>query len=102
MSREKHAIEFVKLLRIRAGGYRQLYIKLHGKEPTKQQVKNLNNHVNRGNFNTEFILDLIEAFDLEEVTLGEMFKGLNKEPETDVSTAQAKGTSPKKGTAKRK
>lgn len=75
MSRKKHAIEFVKILRLKAGGYKELYIKLHGTEPTPQQVKTLNTYVNRGNFNTEFLLDLMEAFDLEDVTLGELLAG---------------------------
>lgn len=52
-----------------------MYTKLYGKEPTPQEVKNLTNYVNRGNYNTAFLLHLINAFELENVTLGEVFKG---------------------------
>lgn len=74
----KDAIEFVKILRVKAGGYRQLFVKLYGREPTKDEVKNLGNYVTRGNYNTKFMNLLIDAFELENVTLGEFFKGKTK------------------------
>ena len=79
LDRNKHAKQFVKVLRTKCGSYREMYIKLHKTEPSKRDVQTLTNYVNRGNFNTEFMLDLIEAFDLEDVTLGEFFKGKTKD-----------------------
>lgn len=78
MNSNKHAIQFVKVLRVKCGSYRKMYTLLYGKEPSQKDVKNLTNYVNRGNYNTQFLVNLIDAFELENVTLGEIFKGTTK------------------------
>ncbi|MCY7293800.1 hypothetical protein [Alteromonas sp. a30] len=74
----KHAIQYVKQLKDSCGGYRDFFIKLYGREPSKQDVQSLINAVNRGKYNMDFILRLVAAFDLDNVTFGEFYKGQQK------------------------
>lgn len=74
----KHAILYVKKLKDSCGNYRDFFIKLYGHEPSKQDVQSLTNAVNRGRYNMEFILRLLAAFDLDNVTFGEFYKGQEK------------------------
>ena len=79
MDRNKHAKQFVKVLKTKCGSYRDFYIKLHGTEPTKQDVQTLTNYVNRGQYSMNFLLDLLDAFKIDNVTFGEFFKGQTKD-----------------------
>lgn len=76
MDRTTHARQFVKILKTKCGSYREMYRRIHGKEPSsKQDVQTLTNYVNRGNFNMTFLLQLLDAFELDDVTFGEFFNG---------------------------
>lgn len=67
--------EFVKRLKNECGGYRNFYEKINGAEPTKQQVQTLTNYVNRSALSLEFILNIIDVFDLYNVTFEQLCNG---------------------------
>lgn len=65
----------IKKLKDECGSYKAFYERLHGKLPDRRNTQTFTNNINRGVFKAEFIIELMEAFDLEDVTLGEFFKG---------------------------
>lgn len=66
---------FMKAMKDRAGGYKNFYRLVHGVEPTKQQVQNITNYVNRSNYTIDFVFKVIRAFDQYHVTFDELFNG---------------------------
>jgi len=72
---DTNARQFIKQLKDECKGYRHFYTKINGVEPSKQEVQNLTNYVNRSNFDMEFMLKVINAFDLHHVTFEQFFNG---------------------------
>ncbi|WP_191603791.1 hypothetical protein [Marinomonas algicola] len=64
---------YVKSLRSQAGGVKPFFRKLYGREPTVNEHITLNNYINRGHYNADFVVLLIKEFNLEDVTLGEFY-----------------------------
>ena len=69
------ARQFIKQLKDECKGYRHFYRKIHGREPSKQDVQTLINHVNRSNYDLVFMLRVLNAFDLYHVTFAQFFNG---------------------------
>ncbi|UAA37725.1 hypothetical protein KIH87_13535 [Paraneptunicella aestuarii] len=66
----------VKKLKDECGGYKQLWARLNkDKEVNRRDTQTFTNLVNRGAYKAELIIQLMEEFGLEDVTLGEFFKG---------------------------
>ena len=57
------------------GSYKAMYQRIHGKEPESRESKTFNNKINRGAYKAELIIQLIKAFDLHDVSLGEFYFG---------------------------
>ncbi len=66
--------EFLKAERKKLGGTKAMYKLLYGVEPTENEEKRLINLLNRGAMGAEFIGLCAEKLNLEEKTLGEVFK----------------------------
>ena len=75
LDRTKYARQFAKILKTKCGTYREMYKRIHGEEPSKQDVQTFTNYVNRGNYNMTFLLQLLDTFELDDVTFGEFFNG---------------------------
>ena len=72
---DTNARKFIKQLKDECKGYRNFYIKLNGKEPSKQDVQTLTNYVNRSNYDMVFILKVLNTFDLHHATFEQFFNG---------------------------
>ena len=57
------------------GTYKSLYEKIYGKTPTRRDTQTFTNNINRSVFKAEFVILLIKAFNLYDVTLGEFYMG---------------------------
>ncbi len=69
--------QFVNELREEYDSARVMFRKLHGrKEENYNEVQKLINYMNRGTYSMEFVAQLVKAFDLENVTMGEFFLGV--------------------------
>ncbi len=66
---------YVQRLRDEAGGMKPFYRLVHGREPLGNEHITFNNQVNRGNYSAEFVALLVERLNLDDVTLGEFFRG---------------------------
>lgn len=72
---DTRARDFVKALKDECGSYKQFYEKINGVEATKNEVQTLTNYVNRSALSLEFILKVIDAFDLYNVTFEQLCNG---------------------------
>lgn len=87
MDKLTHVRQNIKRLKDQSGGYKGLFEKLNGHPANRREAQTLTNNINRGVFKAEFIIQLIEEFGLEDVTLGEFFKGeLKSKPQDKNKT----------------
>ena len=70
-----NARAFVKEKRDEAGGAKPFFRLLYGRESVGNEATTLNNQVNRGNYSAEFVGLLVDRLGLDEITLGEFYKG---------------------------
>lgn len=70
-----NARAFIQAKRDELGGAKPFFKLLHGREPTGNESITLNNQVNRGNYSAEFVGLLVDRLGLDDVTLGEFYKG---------------------------
>lgn len=68
--------DFIKELKDECGSYKRFYEKVHGVKPTKNEVQTMTNYVNRSALSLEFILKVIDAFDLYNVTFEQLCNGV--------------------------
>lgn len=66
---------FIKSKRDDAGGAKPFFKLVYGREPVDNESQTLNNQVNRGNYSAEFVGLLVDRLGLENITLGEFYKG---------------------------
>lgn len=75
---------FIKYLKSESGTYRVFYKKLYGRHAeSAQDIQTLTNYVNRGALSPSFIRRVMKAFELEDMTLGELYNW-NGEPILDL------------------
>lgn len=84
--------QFVNALREELDSNRVMFRKLYGKkEENYGEVQKLINYMNRGTYNIEFIILLIRAFELENVTMGEFFLGKVQNQNEQSNEQKSKG-----------
>ena len=72
--------QFVNALRKEHDSNRVMFRKIYGRhEKDYGEVQKLINYMNRGTYSVGFIVLLIEAFGLENVTMGEFFLGVKEQ-----------------------
>ena len=70
-----HAKQNIIALKDLCGSYKAMYEKIHGTPPTRRNTQTFTNNVNRGVYKAEFVIELIKAFNLHDITLGEFYFG---------------------------
>lgn len=72
------AKKFIIKIRDDAGGAKAFFKLVYDREPIGHESGTLNNYVIRGKYSADFVGLLIDRFELENVTLGEFYKGNKK------------------------
>ncbi|MGK0272154.1 MAG: hypothetical protein ACI88H_002820 [Cocleimonas sp.] len=70
-----NARKFIQAKRDDLGGAKPFYKLIYGREPMGNESITLNNQVNRGNYSAELVGLLVDRLNLDDVSLGEFFKG---------------------------
>ncbi len=70
-----NARAFIQAKRDELGGAKPFFKLLHGREPLGNESITLNNQVNRGNYSAEFVGLLVDKLGLDDISLGEFYKG---------------------------
>jgi len=73
-----NARAYIQKIRDDAGGAKPFFKLIHNREPVGNESITLNNQVNRGNFSAEFVGLLVDKLGLDDISLGEFYKGNNK------------------------
>lgn len=66
---------FIQGKRDDAGGAKPFFKLIYGREPVGNESITLNNQVNRGNYSAEFVGLLVDRLNLDDISLGEFYKG---------------------------
>lgn len=74
----ENAREVIKSIRDDAGGAKPFFRLIYGREPVKNEATTLNNQVNRGNYSAEFVGLMVDKLGLDDITLGDFYKGVKK------------------------
>lgn len=72
------ARKFIQAKRDDLGGAKPFYKLIYGREPMGNESITLNNQVNRGNYSAEFVGLIVDRLNLDDVSLGEFYKGIKK------------------------
>ncbi len=70
-----NARKFIQAKRDEAGGAKPFYQLVFGRAPMGNESITFNNQVNRGNYSAELVGLLVDRLGLDEVSLGEFYKG---------------------------
>ena len=62
----------VQKMRDQAGGAKQFYLLVHGKEPEGRQSKTFNNYVNRGAYGIEWVGNIAKTLGFGDMTIKEL------------------------------
>lgn len=65
----------LKQLKDEYGGYKGLFKKVRGYEPTRRETQSFTNYINRGVFISENMFELLEVLGVDEMSVGEFYKG---------------------------
>jgi len=71
-----NARKFIQAKRDELGGAKPFYKLIYGREPMGNESITLNNQVNRGNYSAEFVGLIVDRLNLDDVSLGEFYKGI--------------------------
>ncbi|MBL4766006.1 MAG: hypothetical protein JKX67_12165 [Colwellia sp.] len=73
-----NARSFIQSKRDELGGAKPFFKVIYGRVPKGNESITLNNQINRGNYSAEFVGLLVDRLNLDDVSLGEFYKGSKK------------------------
>lgn len=71
----ENARAYIQARRNELGGAKPFFKLVYGRDPVLNEAQTLTNQINRGNYSAEFVGLLVDKLSLDEISLGEFYKG---------------------------